>query len=281
MQSPRLPWLLALALLAPASFAEAQDKPETKTTPAPAAEKKSDDKPAAPAAEKKSDDPFEVPVNTAIVPEPRPGPWVRQHEAFLERAKKGDVDLLFLGDSITAGWNGAGPVWSRYYGARKAANFGIGGDRTQHVLWRLENGEAEGIKPRVVVLMIGTNNVGRNTEPEIAEGVKAVVTRLREKFPETRVLLLGVFPRGLNRDKSQVTTAPDARIGRINRRLARLDDGKSVRYLDIGVDFLDATGQIPGAIMPDYLHLSRKGYQAWADAIEPTLWELLDEKTQK
>jgi len=281
MHAPRLPWLLALALAAPVSFARAQDKPETRSVPAPAAEKKADDRPAAP-AEKKADDPFEVPANTAIAPEPRPGAWVRRHEAFLEQAKKGDVDLLFLGDSITAGWAaGAAPIWSRYYAPRKAANFGIGGDRTQHVLWRLENGEVDGIRPRVVVLMIGTNNLGRNTEAEAAEGVKAVVARLREKLPEAKVLLLGVLPRGLNRDKSQVSTSPDPRVARINRRLAGLADGKSVKYLDIGVDFLDDSGQIPGAIMPDYLHLARKGYQAWADAIEPALWEMMDEKRQE
>ena len=255
MHPTRLRWLLALALAAPAV---AQDKPETKSAPAP----------------------FEVPANTAIAPAPRPGPWMKQHEAYLERARKGEIDLLFLGDSITAGWNGAGPIWSRYYAPRKAANFGIGGDRTQHVLWRLENGEVDGIKPRVVVLMIGTNNLGSNTEAEIAEGVRAVVAKLREKLPEAKILLLGVFPRGLNRDKSQVATLPDPRVARINRKLAAIADGKSVRYQDIGVDFLDDSGQLPGAISPDYVHLSRKGYQIWADAIEPTLWEMMDEKTQ-
>ena len=270
MHPHRLPWLLALALCV-SPLARAQDKP---------AEKKADDK-AAGSPEPKAADPFHVPVNTAIIPEPRPGPWVRQHEGFLERAKKGDVDLLFLGDSITAGWNGAAPIWSRYYGPRKAANFGIGGDRTQHVLWRLENGEAEGIRPKVVVLMIGTNNLGRNTEAETAEGVAAVVARLREKFPEAKVLLLGVFPRGLNRDKTQVATATDPRVPRLNRRIAALDDGKMVRYQDIGVDFLDDAGRVPAAVMPDFLHLSRKGYQAWADAIKPTLWEMLGEEPKK
>ena len=261
MHPPRLRWLLALALAAPAS---AQDRPASPSS-----------------AESKAADPFGVPVNTAIVPAPRPGAWIKRHEAFLETAKKGDVDLLFLGDSITAGWSGASPIWSRYYAPRKAANFGIGGDKTQHVLWRLENGEVDGINPKVVVLMIGTNNIGSNTEAEIAEGVKAVVARLREKLPESKVLLLGVFPRGLNRDKAQVTTAPDARVARINRRIAALDDGKAVRYQDIGVEFLDDAGQLPGAISPDYVHLARKGYQAWADAIEPALWEMMDEKPKK
>ncbi len=272
-RTPRSAGLLALglALVAPAALARGQDKPEATTKPAPA-------QPPAPTPEKKADDEPLVRVNSAVVPQPRPGAWGKRHEALLDRARAGDVDLLFLGDSITAGWGGAGPIWSRHYGPRKAANFGIGGDRTQHVLWRLDNGEVEGINPRVVVLMIGTNNVGSNTEAEVAEGVKAVVDRLREKLPESKILLLGVFPRGLNRDKTQAATAPDPRIARINARLAALDDRQAIRYLDIGVAFLDDAGQIPGATMPDYLHLSRKGYQAWADAIEPVLWKMMGEK---
>ncbi len=262
-RDPRISWLFALALVATPAVAPAQDKPETKAQPAP---------------EKKADDKIEMPVNSALVPQPRPGAWAKRHEAFLEQARKGDVDLLFLGDSITAGWGGAAPIWARSYAPRKAANFGIGGDRTQHVLWRLDNGEAEGIRPKVVVLMIGTNNVSSNTEDEVAEGVGAVVARLREKLPESKVLLLGIFPRGLNRDKSQVTTAPDPRIARINARIAAIDDRKVIKYLDIGIHFLDQAGQIPGAVMPDYLHLSRKGYRAWADAIEPTLWGMMEEK---
>ena len=157
---------------------------------------------------------------------------------------------MFLGDSITAGWNSARGVWDRSYGPRQAVNFGIGGDRTQHVLWRLDNGEVDSIKPKVVVLMIGTNNLGANTEPEIAEGVKAIVDRLRIKLPEAKILLLGVFPRHTTTDKVVPTIAPDPRIARINALLAAFDDGKMVKYLDIGVHFLDENGQISRPTCP-------------------------------
>jgi lysophospholipase L1-like esterase len=219
------------------------------------------------------------PVNSAIAPEPRPGAWVKQHEGFLEEAGKGNVGVLFLGDSITQGWKGAGKdVWARHYAPRKAANFGIGGDRTQHVLWRLDNGEVAPIKPKVVVLMIGTNNLGTNNDDQIVEGINTVVARLRSKLPESKVLLLAVFPRGANRSPAQPSAAPEPRIAKINERIAKLDDGKMIKYLDIGAGFLDANGQVPREIMPDFLHLSRKGYQLWADAIEPTLWEMVDQK---
>jgi beta-glucosidase len=219
------------------------------------------------------------PANTAIAPEPRPGAWVKQHEGFLEQAKKGDVGVLFLGDSITQGWKGAGKdVWARHYAPRKAANFGIGGDRTQHVLWRLDNGEVDPIKPKVVVLMIGTNNLGSNNDDQIVDGITTVVSKIRSKLPESKVLLLGVFPRGARRDPAQTSAEQEPRIAKINERIAKLDDGKTVKYLDIGAGFLDSEGRVSREIMPDFLHLSRKGYQIWADAIEPTLWEMVDQK---
>lgn len=218
-------------------------------------------------------------AESATEPVPRAGAWSRMHESFLDRAKEGDIDLLFLGDSITAGWNGKdkeghGPrqVWDRYYGPRKAANFGIGGDRTQHVLWRLENGEVDGIKPKAVVLMIGTNNMNANTPAEIADGITAIVKKLRAKLPETKILLLGIFPRG------EKPGPVRDRIKDTNERISKLDDGSSVKYLDIGRHFLEADGTISREIMPDFLHLKRKGYQIWADAIEPTLWSMTEEK---
>jgi lysophospholipase L1-like esterase len=124
--------------------------------------------------------------------------------------------------------------------------------------------------------MVGTNNIPHDTEDQVVEGVAAVVNRVRLKLPESKVLLLGVFPRGINRDPSQVTTAPDARVARLNARLARLEDGEAIEYLDIGPKFLDAAGRLVQVIQPDFLHLSRKGYQIWAEAMEPTLWEMME-----
>jgi lysophospholipase L1-like esterase len=204
-------------------------------------------------------------------PVPRPGNWMKQHESFVERAKEGNIDLLFLGDSITQGWGGGGKgVWERFYGPRNTANFGIGGDRTQHVLWLLENGEVDGIKPKVAVLMIGTNNLGSDAPDEIAKGVVAIVKKLREKLPETKILLLAIFPRDEN------PSARRERLKSVNEQIARLDDGSMVRYLDIGPSFLNPDGTISKEVMPDFLHLSSKGYRIWADAMEPTLWSMLE-----
>ena len=136
--------------------------------------------------------------NTAVVPVFHAGTTAK-HEKINERAKQGDVELLFIGDSITEGWAGRGKeVWDKYYGNRKAMNAGVGGDRTQHVLWRLDNGNVDGIKPKLAVIMIGTNNSNGkdNTAEEIADGIKVIVKEVREKLPETKILLLGIFPRG-------------------------------------------------------------------------------------
>jgi lysophospholipase L1-like esterase len=197
--------------------------------------------------------------------------WAKRHDGFVEIAKKGDVDVLFLGDSITDGWrnkNGK-EVWDKAFGAMKPANFGIGGDRTQHVLWRIQNGELDGIKPKVAVLMIGTNNTGSDSAEQIADGVSAIVKTVREKSSTTKVLVLAVFPRG-----KMIPNPGNTKIIEINKTIAKLDDGKNVKFLDIGQKFMHG-GQIPGEIMPDYLHLSEMGYQIWADAITPTLTEML------
>jgi lysophospholipase L1-like esterase len=218
--------------------------------------------------------------NTATNPVPRDARWMQRHEGFVEIARKGNIDLLFLGDSITDNWRTQGSnVWSQYYGPRHAANFGINADRTQHVLWRLQHGELEGLKPRVVVVLIGTNNTGRengsqtirNTPPEVIEGATAVVAELRKRLPASKVLLLAIFPRGKKDDPQRV------QIAEVNAALARLDDGKTVKFLDIGQKFLGPDGTLPREVMPDLLHPSEKGYQIWAEAMEPTLAALLKE----
>jgi lysophospholipase L1-like esterase len=216
-------------------------------------------------------------ANTAIVPVPRDANWLKRHEEFLTVAKAGGIDILFLGDSITDFWRTRGSnVWNQCYAPRHAANFGISADRTQHVLWRMEHGELDGLKPKVVVLMIGTNNTGkehdgavRNTVPETIEGVTAVVKGLRTRLPQTKILLLAIFPRGT------LDNPQRAQVALINTVLPKLDDGKMVRFLDIGSKFLEPDGTLPLDIMPDLLHPNEKGYQIWADAMEPTLAEML------
>lgn len=217
-----------------------------------------------------------VAENSAVTPAPRDANWVKRHEGFVEMAKKGG-DVLFLGDSITDGWRGKGQaIWEKNYAPLNAINFGIGGDRTEHVLWRMQNGELEGLKPKAVVLMIGTNNTGnnrdgtpKNTNEEIAEGVTKIVQGLRTKLPGAKILLLAIFPRG------EKETPIRARLKEINAKLAKLDDGKMIKYLDIGDKFLEADGTLSRDIMPDLLHPNDKGYQIWADAIEQPLAALL------
>ncbi|MES1260534.1 MAG: platelet-activating factor acetylhydrolase IB subunit, partial [Acidobacteriota bacterium] len=190
---------------------------------------------------------------------------VDRHKSINERAKQGNVDLLFIGDSITQGWEGAGKdVWKSRYESRNAMNAGIGGDRTQHILWRLDNGNIDGLSPKLAVLMIGTNNFGSNTAEEIALGIKAIVKKFREKLPETKLLVLGVFPRGETPDDPlRVKNVA------VNALIKDVADGKMVHYLEINDKLMNADGTQNRAIMPDLVHLSPKGYEIWADAIEP------------
>ncbi len=211
--------------------------------------------------------------NDAIKPVPRDGGWMKRHDSFNERVKQGNVDLLLIGDSITQGWEGEGKeVWKEFYENRNAVNLGIGGDRTQHVLWRLDNGNIDGIKPKLAVLMIGTNNSGSNTSEQIAEGVKAIVEKLRTKLPETKVLVLAVFPRGPNNDD---------RLRKVNQGtnaiIAKLADDKDVFFQDIGPKFVDADGNLSKEIMPDLLHLNNKSYRIWAESIEENVKKLMGE----
>jgi beta-glucosidase len=212
--------------------------------------------------------------NDAVVPVPRDGGWMTRHNSFNERVKKGNVDLVLIGDSITQGWEGGGKkVWEEFYAKRNAVNLGIGGDRTQHVLWRLDNGNIEGIKPKAAVLMIGTNNSGANTSEQIAAGVKAIVEKLRTKLPETKILVLAIFPRGPNNDDPRRKVNQGA-----NEIIAKLADDKNVFYLDIGPKFLAEDGStLSKEIMQDLLHLNEKSYRIWAEATEPTLKKLLGE----
>ena len=222
--------------------------------------------------------------NSATKPAPRDKGWEKRHEAFVGIAKRGNVDLLFLGDSITDAWGGEGhgmggghKIFTSKFVPMKAANFGIGGDRTQHVIWRLQNGELDGIKPKVVQLMIGTNNSNGsdNTAEEIADGVKGIIDEIKKKSPSTKVLLLAVFPRNTGKDDAAKKIQKD-KIDKVNSIISKLDDGgKSVKFLDIGSKFKDASGALPKELMPDQLHLSEKGYEIWANAVEGVLTSML------
>jgi lysophospholipase L1-like esterase len=257
------------------------------------------------AAQEKSDNPAAKKLNRDI---PR-------HQDFLKRIEqsKGAGDVIFLGDSITHGWEGQ-KAWQEYFGSFKPVNLGIGGDQTGHVLWRITDGhELDSLKPKAAVIMIGTNN--GHTPEQIAGGIKAIVDELKKQKPDIKVLVLGVFPRGgsgdAERSMEQITegirpineelkkekpdikrlnallksleqqkgTIPAAKlskkIGEINALISKLDDGKTVFYKDIGKEFLDANGGLSGEIMPDYLHLSAKGYDLWGKAIKGDIEKLV------
>jgi lysophospholipase L1-like esterase len=218
--------------------------------------------------------------NTALIPTPRDFPtnWISQHEANVAAARRGGIDILFIGDSITAGWawgRGGSQIWNAEFAPRHAANFGIGWDRIQNVLWRIENGELDGIQPRVVVLLIGTNNTGneddgrpRNSTPEIVAGVSNLVRRIQFHLPQTKIILFGLFPRGKLNDPVRVQVAA------VNTGIAQLA-ADNVKYLDIGRRFLAADGTLPREMFPDLLHPNASGYRIWADAINPVLAEWL------
>ncbi len=212
-------------------------------------------------------------LHSAVKPVPRSGGWMKRHESFNKRVAEGKVDLILIGDSITHGWEGKGKsIWEKFYGKRNAVNLGIGGDRTQHVMWRLDNGNVKGISPKVAVVMIGTNNSGNNSPEEIADGLAAITKQLRAKLPETKVLLLGIFPRGANKDDGRRKVNEKA-----NAIFKKLADGQDVHYLDIGEKFLESDGTLSRKIMPDLLHLSVEGYTIWAESIDPTLKKLMGE----
>jgi lysophospholipase L1-like esterase len=202
-----------------------------------------------------------------------------RHEGFVETAKKGDIDLLLHGDSITDWWvqgDANKEMFDRYFGGIKTANFAIAGDTTQGVLWGLKNGEGQGFQPKAVMLMIGTNNsggsnnAGTSTAAEIAEGVGAVVLELRKDFPDAKILLLAIFPRSVPGDSVR------DKIAEVNSIIRRLDDQRHVFYLDIGSKFLDEGGYfLKDAFRADNLHPQAKGYDIWGAAVKDKLAELM------
>jgi len=216
--------------------------------------------------------------HSAIDPAPRPDQgWKERQKLLNDRVAQagGKAQVVFIGDSITQGWEGEGKeVWARYYAPRNAVNLGIGGDRTQHVLWRLDHGNLDGLKPKVAVLMIGTNNSNGedNTPGQILDGVTAIVKQLRSRLPEMKILLLGIFPRSEN------LSAQRGKLAMINQALRRQADEKDVFWVDFGHRFLNDDGTMPRELMPDYLHLSPQGYAIWAEEIEDKVSGLLGDK---
>jgi len=209
-------------------------------------------------------------ANSAIAPVQTGVRTNARHDAFVETAKTGDFDILFHGDSITDWWQQAAPnggtdVQKKHFGDVKIANFAIAGDTTQGLLWGLQNGEGQGRKPKAVMLMIGTNNTGPNTGPEIAEGVGAVVLQLRKDFPDAKILLLAIFPRGAGPNDANRLKNDEA-----NRIIARLHDGKNIFFKNINDKFLNAQGGLIG-FRADNLHPNAEGYEIWAQAVGDTL----------
>ncbi len=213
-------------------------------------------------------------VNTATIPITRGDEnwWRQRNQHANQKAKTGGYDLAFIGDSITQSWEGPGKtIWEKFYQPRNPINLGFNGDRTEHVLWRLTRGNFRNLQPKVAVLMIGTNNTGHHMQDpqETAAGIRAILDTLRQRTPNTKILLLGVFPRGKNPlDEKRLNNIA------INQHIRRFHDGQHIHYLDISNTLLKPDGTLSQKIMPDYLHLSKEGYNRWAQAIEPKLRKL-------
>lgn len=200
------------------------------------------------------------------------------HQQLLDKARGGGIDVYFLGDSITRRWGALDypdflAHWNKNFHGWNAANFGWGGDRTENILWRLENGELDGVDPKVIVILAGTNNVGK--EPgddaavkDVTRGLEAIVDACRRRAPAATIVLTAIFPRNDN-------PAVMPTIGRINANLAGMADGRSVRFLDVNASLADPAGTLFEGVTVDGLHPSLKGYEVWALGLKPILTELL------
>ena len=196
--------------------------------------------------------------------------WERMHAEDTLVARYDSVDVLFFGDSITAGWDAS--LWQQHFAPLKAANFGIGGDHTGNMLWRLQQGAIGNLKPKLVVLLAGVNNLGHLEESpqQVAQGVAAVVGQLRLAWPESRILLSGVFP-----FEESAKSPRRQQVKELNELLAGLGDDKKVFFKDYGGLFLAPDGSIPAELMGDFLHPTGKGYEVWVNAILPDIRHLL------
>jgi len=203
--------------------------------------------------------------------------WILRHQAKLKelKQKKNRIDLLMIGDSITQGWEDEenfDTLWRKYFEPRNALNLGFSGDRTEQVLWRLQNGEVDGIEPKLAVLLIGTNNTGHRQDPanDTAAGIKAILQELTTRLENTAILLLAIFPCGESPNDPLRTLNSN-----VNDIIVDYADGKTVHFLDIGHNYVDAAGRLRTELMPDLLHLSPAGYKVWADSMESLLNKLM------
>lgn len=206
--------------------------------------------------------------------------WEKRHALTSAAVKKAKPQILFIGDSITHFFGGeqfdsyalrGQQTWGEFYAPRNAGNLGFGWDKTENVLWRLQHGAIDDIAPKLIVMMIGTNNTGTCSAPDIASGIEAIVQEFNKRLPQSQILLLGIFPRGEKPGPQR------EKIAEINATIAKLDGKTNVTFLDIGPKFLTPEGLITKDIMPDFLHPNEKGYRIWAEAIEPTVKKLLGE----
>lgn len=204
--------------------------------------------------------------------------YLKLHQAFIEQARSAPIDLLFIGDSITAGWHSKAPqVWQQYYGHLNAAAFGIGGDRAEHLLWRIENGELDFVQQKVIVLLVGTNNTASHSSDEIIAIYQQILAQISQRQPHSQVLINAIFPRGARIGADGLYDDGIARnrvIARVNTALAQMADGKLRHFLDISAQ-LRINGVIDPAIMPDQLHPAQAGYAIWAQALQPLLEKYL------
>lgn len=202
--------------------------------------------------------------------------WMPRHEhKLLEKQQHEKVNLVFLGDSITHSWESKGKQdWQQNYAKHNALNLGFSGDRTEHVLWRLQNGEVSGIDPKLLVLMIGTNNTGQRQDnpQETALGIKHILDLLKSQLPNTKILLLAIFPRGASVEDPLRKINDD-----INGIIKDYGDNKRVHYLDLNHIFLDENGNLSQTVMQDLLHPNEDQYKVWAVAMEPTIIALMAE----
>jgi lysophospholipase L1-like esterase len=206
--------------------------------------------------------------NTAVRPVPHD---LQAHERLLRVARHGKGGIVFLGDSLTSRWATDGrPTWDRLFAPLGAVNFGVGEDRVENVLWRVRHGELDGLQPRAVVLLIGTNNLGRNTPAQVAEGAALLLQEVRQRQPQAIVLFLGLLRRAGPADSPM-----RQQIREVNRRYAGLADGEAVRFVDMGGVLLEPDGSLSADVAPDELHLSAEGYRRLGEPLHRALTPLL------